>query len=287
MGHRGYSLTLGTLGAVRALYVDLDGTLLGPGGGLFRDAEKAFTLMGAKAVEACSRAGVEVVVTTGRRPTGAIEIARLLGQTSAVFEMGAGFMIDDERHWLTGEWQPRPERNIYDQIEDAGAPALLLEHFAGRLEPHHPWTAYREVSHLLRGLIDVEEAGALLAENGFGSLELLDNGFVHRRSPALADLPYIRCYHLVPAGVSKAAGVLAHARARGYAPEDCIAVGDSREDLRIADHVQTFWLVANAVAKDEALGNGLPANVRITEGSYGAGVYEAVVSTLAARGAPL
>lgn len=288
-GHclRGYSLTLGTLGAVRALYVDLDGTLLGPGGGLFRDADKAFTLQGARAVEACTRAGVEVVVTTGRRPTTAIEIARLLGQTSAVFEMGAGFTLDDERHWLTGEWQPTDERNIYDQIDDSGAPALLLEHFAGRLEPHHPWTAHREVSHLMRGLVDVGEADALLAENGLGSLVLLDNGSVHRRSPALAALPYVRCYHLVPAGVSKAAGVLAHARARGYEVEDCVAVGDSREDLRIAENVGTFWLVANGLEKDESLASGLPANVRVTEGSFGAGVYEAVVSTLAARGAPL
>lgn len=272
---------------MRALYVDLDGTLLGPGGSLFRNADKAFSLLGARALEACDRAGVEVIVTTGRRPTGAIDLARLLGQTSAIYEMGAGYVIEDEKHWLTGEWQPTVDRNIYDQIEDSGAPALLLEHFAGRLEPHHPWTAYREVSHLLRGLIDVEEADALLAENGLGTLQLLDNGFVHRRSEALAALPYIRCYHLVPTGVSKAAGVQAHARARGYSVEDCVAIGDSREDLRIADHVKTFWLVANAVEKDETLARDLPANARIAEGSYGDGVYEAVVTTLATRGAAL
>lgn len=259
--------------------MDLDGTLLGPGGGLFLDAEKRFTLAGARALEACARAGVEVIVTTGRRNEGAAVIARLLGQTSAVFEAGAGILIDGEETWLTGEWQHRDDRTIFQQIEDAGAPQLLLEHYSGRLEPHTPWTSNREVSHLLRGLIDVGEANALLADNGFSSLRLLDNGMVHRRTEALAALPHLRCYHLVPAIVSKANGVAAHMRARGYAPQDCVAVGDSREDLEIAAVVGAFWLVANA----PAIGADLPPNVRVAEESYGAGVYEAVVTTLAAR----
>ena len=51
-------------------------------------------------------------------------------------------------------------------------------------------------------------------------------------------------------------------RARGYAPEECIAVGDSREDMGAAEAVGTFWLVANA---DPALLAGAPANVRACE----------------------
>lgn len=275
----GYRAGPDTLTEVRALYVDLDGTLLGPGGNLFSDADGAFTLQGAKAVEACARAGAEVVVTTGRRAAGAFEIARLIGQMSAVFEAGAGYMLDGEEHWITGEWQPKDGATIFQQVEDAGAPALLLDSYPGRLEPHTPWTLNREVSHLFRGLVDVDEANALLAANDLASLRLLDNGEAHRRSPALADLPYLRCYHLVPATVSKAAGVAAHARARGYAPEDCIAVGDSREDIQMAAVVGSFWLVANA----PAIGEELPANARIAEATYGAGVYEAVVTTLAMR----
>ena len=34
--------------------------------------------------------------------------------------------------------------------------------------------------------------------------------------------------------------------ARGYAAEDCIAVGDSPEDLAVAPLVRRFYLVANA-----------------------------------------
>jgi phosphoserine phosphatase len=74
-------------------------------------------------------------------------------------------------------------------------------------------------------------------------------------------------------------------QARGYAREDCIAVGDSREDMEAASVVGTFWLVANALTRDPGLRADIAGrdNVRITEESHGAGVYEAVVTTLAER----
>jgi len=272
---------------VRCLYVDLDGTLLGPGGSLLADAEGAFTLLGVRAVEACTRAGAEVVLMSGRRQAQVAEDARLLGQASYIFEAGSALVLDGEEQWLTGELQPSPpaSRTIYEQIDDSGAPALLLERYAGRLEYHDPWHRNREVSHLFRGLVDAFEADALLAEAGHGELRLVDNGAVHRRSPALQDLPQVRAYHLVPAGASKAGAVAAHRRARGLAREDCLAVGDSREDLATAAHVGAFWLVANAVTKDPSIRAAMAAhdNARLAEAANGPGVYEAVVTTLAER----
>jgi phosphoserine phosphatase len=74
-------------------------------------------------------------------------------------------------------------------------------------------------------------------------------------------------------------------QARGYAPSDCIAVGDSREDMDAASVVETFWLVANALDRDPTLEAEAVnrSGLRIAEQGYGAGVYEAVVSTLAER----
>ena len=74
-------------------------------------------------------------------------------------------------------------------------------------------------------------------------------------------------------------------RARGLRREDTFAVGDSREDLAVAGVVGTFWLVANALERDPTLREALRAhaNVRLAEAGYGAGVYEAVVTTLAER----
>ena len=93
----------------------------------------------------------------------------------------------------------------------------------------------------------------------------------------------MRVYHLIPGEGSKAAAVARHMRARAYAPEDCIAVGDSREDLGTAAHVGTFWLVGNAVERDPTIREAIAgaANVRVAEGHNNAGVYEAVVTTLA------
>jgi phosphoglycolate phosphatase len=267
---------------VRCLYLDLDGTLLGKGASLLHDGEGGVSIEGVRALQVCLRAGVEVVLMSGRRKAQLAEDARLMGQSSYIYETGACVVLDGEEHWLTGGMRPGAE-TIAQQVERSGAPALLLEHYAGRLEHHDPWHTEREVSHLFRGLVDAREADRVLAEHGHEGLRLVDNGAVSRsRSSALGGLPQVRGYHLVPAEASKAAAVAFHRRARGYAREETFAVGDSREDLASAAQVQTFWLVANASARDPTIGAAAAAheNVRVCEAAYGAGVYEAVVSTL-------
>jgi phosphoglycolate phosphatase len=268
------------------MYVDLDGTLLGRGASLLRDGEGNVSIEGVRAVQACMRADVEVVLMSGRRRAQVFEDARLLGQSSFIYEAGACVVLDGEEQWLTGDrWkigQQPGEETIAEQIERSGAPALLLERYEGRLEYHEPWHTEREVSHLFRGLVDAGEVDALLAEHGHEDLRLVDNGVVNRRSPALADLPHVRGYHLLPGDASKASGVAWHRRARSYAREETFAVGDSREDLACAAQVSAFWLVANAVERDPSIREALAKyeNARVTEAGHGAGVYEAVLSTL-------
>lgn len=250
---------------IKCVYTDLDGTLLGKGASLFRTAEGEFTLLAARALEACHRAGAEVVIKSGRRRAQVMEDARLMGQTSYIFEVGSGMVIDGELTFLTGELQPLEDRTIHAQIEETGAPALLLERYAGRLEPHSPWHANREVSHLFRGLVDAGEANELLGAEGHSDLRLVDNGEIEDG---------LHAFHLIPAVSSKAAAVSAHMRARGYAPEDCIGVGDSAEDLDVASVVGRFFLVANA---------DVPAapGVERTEAAMSEGFYEAVVRAIA------
>ena len=165
---------------LRCVYTDLDGTLLGAGGSLFHDADGKFTLLGARALEACARAGAEVVIKSGRRKETVAANARLLGQTSFIYEVGAGMVIDGEETLLTGEVQPADGKTIYELIEESGAPRLLFEHFDGRLEYHDPWHLNRDISHLLRGTIDVGEANELLEQNGLGHLRLVDNQAAQR-----------------------------------------------------------------------------------------------------------
>lgn len=269
---------------MRCLYVDLDGTLLGRGGSLVHDADGNPSLLSLRAVEACLRVQAEVVLMSGRRQVTVREPARLLGQPSYIFEAGGGLVLDGETFWLCDGLEP-DGRTIAEQVSAGGAPELLLERFAGRLEFHAPWHEGREVSHLFRGRVDAAEADALLAAEGHEQLRLVDNGAIHARGVNLdvAD-DALRAYHLVPRGVSKARAVARHQRARGYAPEDCIAVGDSREDLAVAPVVGAFWLVANGLAQDPGMTAGAPGTIHVAEERNGAGVYEAVVSTLARRG---
>ncbi len=271
--------------ALRCVYTDLDGTLLGPRGSLFRDPDGNFSLRQARALEACDRAGVEVVIMSGRREAQVLADARLLGQTSYIYEAGCGVMIDGERTLLTGEWTIGEDGiTPADRINEAGIPELLFERFAGRLEWHAPWHTGRQLSLLMRGKVDVEEANALIRERGHEDLRFLDNGAIGRRMEGIEGPTH--AYHLVPGGASKAKGVAFHMRARGYDPDSCIGVGDSIEDLESARSVGRFFCVANGPANDEALRATLPsfANATVTEAEMGDGFYEAVVSTLAERG---
>jgi phosphoglycolate phosphatase len=256
--------------STRCVYTDLDGTLLGRGASLFRTAEGEFTLLAARALEACHRAGAEVVIKSGRRRAQVMEDARLLGQSSYIFEVGAAMVIDGETTFLTGDFQPRDGESVHEQIAATGAPDLLVSRYEGRLEYHAPFHLGREVSHVFRGSVDAREANDLLAAEGHSELRLVDNGEIE---------PGTHTFHLIPAVVSKAAAVSAHMRARGYAPEECVAVGDSREDLEVARVVGRLFLVANAVAGDTS---AFP-NVERTEAAMSEGFYEAIIRSLAER----
>ncbi|HEV2061580.1 MAG TPA: hypothetical protein VGR12_01910, partial [Solirubrobacteraceae bacterium] len=176
--------------ALRAIYVDLDNTLLGRGASLFHDGDGRPSLLGPRAIEACHRAGVEVVVMSGRRRAQVAEGARLLGGRAFIFESGSCVVDGADEEWMTEPFMPDEGPSVFAQIEDTGAPRLLLERL--EIEYHSPWHVDREVSHLFRGAIDARDANALLAEHGHDHLRLVDNGGIDR--------PGLRAYHLVPKG---------------------------------------------------------------------------------------
>src|ERR671936_2471431 len=125
--------------------------MLGKGASLLRDAEGNFSTLPIRAHEACHRAEVEFVIKSGRRKAQVYEDARLIAQPAYIYEMGCGLVDGPEEVFLTGGFEPLPQRSVHQQIEESGAPALLLETFAGRLEYHTPWHEDRQFSHLFRG----------------------------------------------------------------------------------------------------------------------------------------
>ncbi len=136
--------------SLRCVYTDLDGTLLGAGASLFRDGEGEFTLLPARALEACHRAGVEVVLKSGRRKAQVMEDARLIGQGSYIYEVGSGLVIDGEERLLCGEFAPRDGRTPHELIAATGAPALLERELGWSRTRRGTWTGSSRTSTAAR-----------------------------------------------------------------------------------------------------------------------------------------
>lgn len=267
------------------IYTDLDGTLLGAGASLFRTVDGRFTLLPARALELCHRAGVEVVLMSGRKRVQVAEDARLIGQDAFIYELGGGLAVGGEDFLLVSDrWLPRRSgETVFDRVAASGAPALLLERLRGRLEPHSPWHRERRITHLFRGFVELEEAQQVLADAGFGDLRLVDNGVLPAGECQLPLPGPAHAYHLLPQPASKAFAVARHMAIRGLGRARCVAVGDSREDLAVAPLVSRFFLVRNALEEDPSLARELGHfdNVETTEAACGEGFYEAVVRSLA------
>ncbi|MGZ5313150.1 MAG: HAD family hydrolase [Solirubrobacterales bacterium] len=269
--------------SLKCVYTDLDGTLLGKYGSLFRDSEGGFSIMQARALEACHRAEVEVVIKSGRREAQVLEDSRLIGQTAYIYEVGCGVVIDGERTVLVGEAEADEGKTLAETMVDRGIPDLLFARFEGRLEWHTPWHRQRELSLLFRGRIDIAEANDVLDQNGHTHLRLIDNGAIFRPMEGIEGPAH--AYHLIPTGSSKAKAVAFHMQARGYEPGQCIAIGDSVEDLAVAEVVGRFFVPANGPERDPGLAEAIGGrpNITVTEGRMGEGVYEAVVASLMAK----
>lgn len=244
--------TLAALAHVRVLYTDLDGTLLAPGGALLSNSHGDPSTATAEAIVALRRAGLTVVPISGRTRIQLTELARLLGWTDFLAEMGCvrvtGVGPGRVITYNTGTWTEdvlTEGQTPYEAIRDSGALSALQEAFPGRLEYHTPWHHNREATHLLRGCLDCDEAQSVLDTLDL-PVDILDNGLVHPPTHGLACLDPLHAYHLVPAGAGKAQALTLDLTLRGMTREQAAAIGDSATDLAMSSAVGITALVANA-----------------------------------------
>jgi hypothetical protein len=271
---------------VRIVYSDLDGTMVGPRGSFWHTVRRDLTADPATALLEVHRAGVPLVLVSGRTFEQVIEAARIFAGDGAIAELGATIAWDGGRsvHRLSGhfpaEFAGRTPMDVMTEL--AVVDRLIAEH-PGQLEWHTPWHTTHQTDALLRGRVDPLAVDAWLAERGLGWLTLKDNGAIPATSRMTLDddprPPHV--FHLMPRGISKGAAIAWDLERRGLTPADAVAIGDSVSDLDMAPAVGRLWITANGAAVDGMAGllDAVP-NVRVTDGAMGEGWAQAVRASL-------
>ncbi|MDO8736695.1 MAG: HAD-IIB family hydrolase [Thermoleophilia bacterium] len=263
----------------RAIYTDLDGTLLGKGGSLFRTAAGGFTLVGAEALELCHESRVELCFCSGRSLRLLREDARLMGVEKYIAEAGC-VLVRDHGATVINNCQPYGEReglSVFEEIAETGAPARLLERFGSALAYHEPWCFDHSYSHLMRGHIELAEASRFLKANGYTSLRLVDNGVIEDRGYGMP-VDELHAYHIVPMHAGKGSAIRLDLEMSGISRQEAVACGDSAQDLEMAGEVRTLYLMANAAENHSGLKELLEEyqNVVVVEAPMVEGFSEAV-----------
>ena len=261
------------------IYTDLDGTLLGKGGSLFRTAAGEFTMAGAEGLRVCSELGVRLCFCSGRSAKLLGEDARLLGVDSFIAEAGC-VLVRERGDTVVLNCAPFGEKKgvtVFEEIGSTGAPALLFQHFGEKLAYHAPWHRDHGFSHLMRGQIDTAMADELLARQGLNELKVLDNGIMEDRGYGMP-VNELHAYHLIPRQAGKGSAIRLDLELSGISSREAIACGDSPQDLEMAAAVRRLYLMANAADNHSGLIEMLPGykNVKLLAVSMVEGFREVV-----------
>ncbi len=281
---------LDLLADVEILYTDLDGTLLAPGGTLLADGDGAPSATTAAAVVDINRAGLPVVIVSGRSRLQLVELARVCGWGDFIAEAGAirtrwngssRELVVDTPHWPEGV--PADGRTVFEEILASGAYETLVAAFPGQVEYHDPWHLHRDATHVLRGCLDLAAAQRVL-DTLEPPMDIIDNGLVRRRMHGLRCRGPMHAYHIVPKGVSKRRAIELDLQERGIEPRRAAIIGDAPTDLASAPAVGLAVLVENALDVP-GLADELPnhANAVLVQGKRGDGWAAFARLWLAAR----
>src|SRR4051812_4775052 len=259
--------------------------MVGPRGSFWHTASRDLTDAPAAALHELHRAGVTLVLVSGRTFEQVVEAARIFAADGAIAELGATIAWDGGRsvHRLAGDFPAEfAGRTPMEVMVELGVVEQLVAVHPGRLEWHAPWHATHTADALLRGRVDPLAVDAWLAGRGLGWLTLKDNGALPVRPGAtLADAAPPRIYHLMPRGISKGTAIAWDLERRGLSPDDAVAIGDSVSDLEMAPAVGRLWITANGASVDGMTGllDAVP-NVSVTGAAMGEGWAQAVLASL-------
>jgi HAD superfamily hydrolase (TIGR01484 family) len=266
--------------AVRVIYTDVDGTMVGRGGSILKTSDGDWTFAAVNALVGAMSSGIDVVLVSGRNRRQLREGARMVGIMNYISELGAEIIYDQGKEIIPlVSGFDSGNKTVYETIRDNGVIKDLFARFGDRLEYHTPWSnESRDYSHLLRGHVDVAEANNWLAECGHMNLKMVDNGQLASRSENLNHLAEMHAYHLLPESIDKAGALRYDMERRGFAKNEAIALGDSWADISLAPEVATFYLMKNGLDADPTLANAIAEhkNIVVTEREKSLGWADAI-----------
>lgn len=262
---------------VKLISLDLDGTLLTPGGRITA-ASKA-------AIARARAAGVRVVVNTGRDCHEAAWFAREAGCDTLNASTGGALVSDGEmviRRWEVPEPAARRALELVQSWEGivllifAGEQSLIRQIDKAYMDKNYPFPAFH------KNVVVTSDPIAYMAEHQLplckihgeldpsrypiDQLRAIDGVFVTTSSP--------HDFELIPAGVDKGRALAVIAAWYGITLEQCAAVGDSDNDL------EALKAVGLPIAMGNAPRNVKDAAARVAPSNEEEGAAWAILSCL-------
>ncbi len=267
-----------SLSDLRVIYSDLDGTLLNDKGCLIKDVCGNYFFGVVRLFKEIAKNGWDIVLASGRNKLQLKYNAMLLSVKNYIPELGCEMVYDfGEKVYTTFDLKKfnyeitRGGKDLIKIIE------ILKKEFPGKIESLLEWSMERTYNALLFGDINLEKANKLLIDNGFGGLSLEDNGYSNLVNLNL-NVENLRIYNLVPKGVHKSSAIIVDKKVRNFTKNQCIALGDSISDLKMAEEVKYFFLMRDSIEKDIKIIDKIInyENVFITTGKMNRGWAEVI-----------
>ncbi|MGM0368455.1 MAG: HAD family hydrolase [Actinomycetota bacterium] len=269
------------LRGLEVIYTDLDGTLLNDKGCLLKDGDGVYYLEVAENIKKAGEKGWDIVLASGRNKTQLRYNAQMVGLKNYIAELGSELIYDlgKDIH-LTFDHKKINFDITYGGKDLVRIIEILKNNFPRKIEGRIEWSKYRDFNALFLGEIDLKKANNILAESGYKGLCLVENGKTSLHALDL-DINDLYIYNLIPEGVNKGEAIKLDKKLRNLNTGNCIALGDSPEDLKMARQVKYFFLMGDSLKENkDCLQEIKSANIYITSGKMNRGWVE-VISYLA------
>lgn len=263
---------------LKVIYTDLDGTLFNDKGCIVKDYRGDYYFDAIRLLPAVANKNWDIVPVSGRSKFQLKYSAQIIGLKNYIAELGAELVYNlGEEVYVTFD-----QRELKYDLAGEGKDLLEIiklfkNNFPDKIESKMEWSRHKSYSAAFFGEINLDKANRLLEDEGYKGLVMVDNGI-----SLLEDLDLrvkkLHIYNLMPVDVNKANGIKFDKKIRNLDTDNCIAMGDSPEDLKMAGEVKYFFLMGNALEHKEIILEELDRydNVYVADGFMNRGWAEVI-----------